>query len=133
MPRDSAKHGPHTDEELKRETEGMIRGGGPAHAEEWRQPEPADTPRGSAQMPPGRRGGAPGMTAREVEWRSEIAQVLAPLQYPTDRGRILTFLERNHAPDNMIVAMTGLPKDRQFHNVGEIARAIGIHTEQRRI
>ncbi|WP_198679368.1 DUF2795 domain-containing protein [Thermomonospora amylolytica] len=133
MPRDSAKRGPRVDDELKHETEGMVRGGGPTHAEEWKQPEPFDQPPGSAQMPPERRGGGADMSAREVEWRSEIAQVLAPLDFPADRGRILTFLERNHAPDNIITAMTGLPKDRQFHNVGEIARAIGIHTEQHRI
>lgn len=132
MPRDSAKHGPHADEELKRETEGMIRGGGPSHAEEWRQPEPYEEPPGSAQMPPERQSGAADMSAREVEWRSEIAQALAALEYPADRGQILAFLERNHAPTPVITAMTGLPGDRRFHNVGEIVRAIGVSTEQHR-
>ncbi|SEG93152.1 Protein of unknown function [Thermomonospora echinospora] len=133
MPRDSAKRSPRVDDELKHETEGMIRGGGPTHVEEWRQPEPTGEPPASAQMPPERQGGGVDMTAREVEWRSQIAQVLAPLDYPADRGKILAFLERNHAPGNVVTAMTGLPKDRKFHNVGEIARAIGIHTEQHRI
>ncbi|HEX2312655.1 MAG TPA: DUF2795 domain-containing protein [Thermomonospora sp.] len=133
MPRDSSKHGPRLDEEMRHETEGMVRGGGATHTEEWRQTESADEPPGSVQMPPERQGGGADMTAREVEWRSEIAQVLAPLEYPADRGRILSFLEARHAPDNIITAMTGLPKDRQFRNVGEIARAIGVHTEQHRI
>jgi hypothetical protein len=133
MPRDSAKHGPRLDEEMRHETEGMVRGGGQTHAEEWKETEPGEEFHGSAQMPPERQAGGVDMTAREVEWRSEIAQVLAPLGYPADRGQILAFLEHHHAPDNMITAMTGLPKDRKFRNVGEIARAIGVHTEQHRI
>jgi Protein of unknown function (DUF2795) len=133
MPRDSAKHGPRLDEEMRHETEGMIRGGGQTHAEEWKETEPGDEPPASAQMPPDHQSGGVGMTAREIEWRSEIAQVLATLRYPADRGQILAFLEHHHAPGNMVTAMTGLPKHRKFHNVGEIARAIGVHTEQHRI
>ncbi|REE96310.1 DUF2795 domain-containing protein [Thermomonospora umbrina] len=133
MPRDSSKHGPRLDDEMQHETQGMVRGGGPTHTEEWRQTEPADEPPGPVQMPPERQGGGADMTAREVEWRSEIAQVLANLEYPTDRGHILAYLDEQHAPDNVVTAMTGLPKDREFQNVGEIARAIGVHTEQHRI
>jgi len=41
MERGSDKHGPRQDDELKHELEGMLRsGGGPSHAEEWRDPEP---------------------------------------------------------------------------------------------
>ena len=134
MPRDSAERGPRTDDELKRETEGMVRGGGPARAEERERPEPLEESPGSAvQMPPERQAGGVDMSAGEVAWRSRIAQALASLDYPADRGRILALLEREHAPDPLITAMLGLPKDRRFHNVGEIARAIGIHTERHRI
>lgn len=38
--RGSDKHGPLQDEELKHETEAMVRGNRPARAEEWRDPEP---------------------------------------------------------------------------------------------
>lgn len=40
MERGSDKHGARADDELQREDEPMIRSGRPAHAEEWRQPEP---------------------------------------------------------------------------------------------
>jgi len=38
--RESAKHSPREDDELKHELEGTLRGTGPTHAEEWRDPEP---------------------------------------------------------------------------------------------
>ena len=40
MERGSDKHGPRVDEQLKHELDGMLRGDGPSHAEEWRDPEP---------------------------------------------------------------------------------------------
>ena len=38
MERGSSKHGPRLDDEQKHETEGLVRGGGSTHAEEWKQP-----------------------------------------------------------------------------------------------
>ena len=40
--RGSAKHGFLKDEELEREVENELRGVGPTHAEEWRDPEMPD-------------------------------------------------------------------------------------------
>jgi hypothetical protein len=40
MERGSNKHGPRLDDELKHETEGLVRSGHPTHAEEWKEPEP---------------------------------------------------------------------------------------------
>lgn len=38
--RGSSKHGPHVDDEMKHEMLGVVKGGKPAHVEEWRQTEP---------------------------------------------------------------------------------------------
>lgn len=38
--RGSNKHGPHVDDEMKHEIDGALKGGHPAHVEEWRQTEP---------------------------------------------------------------------------------------------
>lgn len=38
--RGSNKHGPHIDDEMKHEIDGVLKGGRPAHVEEWRQTEP---------------------------------------------------------------------------------------------
>jgi hypothetical protein len=40
MQRESDKHGPLHDDELKHELEGMLRANRPTRAEEWRDPEP---------------------------------------------------------------------------------------------
>ena len=40
MRRESDQHSPRTDDQLKAELDGMLKGGGPAHAEEWAEPEP---------------------------------------------------------------------------------------------
>lgn len=135
MVRDSSKHGPNLDDQMKHETEGLVRSGHPTHAEEWRQTEPVEDPRGErVAEPPERAPGTVGdMTPQEVEWRSELARVLAPVRFPADKGRLLSFLEERHARDEMLTAVGKLPADRQFHNVGEIARALGIHTEDRRV
>jgi hypothetical protein len=40
MQRGSDKHGPRKDDALAHDVEGMVRGTGPTHAEEWKDPEP---------------------------------------------------------------------------------------------
>ncbi len=40
MRRESDQHSPRQDDELKSGMEGMLRSGGPTHAEEWAAPEP---------------------------------------------------------------------------------------------
>jgi hypothetical protein len=40
MQRESDQHSPRADDELKAEMQGMLKGGGPTHAEEWADPEP---------------------------------------------------------------------------------------------
>lgn len=40
MQRGSDKHSARKDDALARDVEGMLRGTGPTHAEEWKDPEP---------------------------------------------------------------------------------------------
>jgi hypothetical protein len=48
MERGSSKHGPHVDDQMKHEEQGLIQGNRIPHAEEWRDTEPlpddTDTP-----------------------------------------------------------------------------------------
>src|SRR5438874_4540745 len=81
----SDKKGPRLDDELKHETQGMIKGGGPTHAEEFTDPEPVGNDAGEdpTSIRNSRSGGTPpGMTPRDVEDRSAIARVLAGARYP---------------------------------------------------
>lgn len=38
--RGNTTHGPALDDKMKQETQGMVKGTQPAHAEEWRETEP---------------------------------------------------------------------------------------------
>ena len=84
MAEKSDKHGPKLDEEMQRESEGLTRTGSSTHPQPWNDPEPVDTDSGldpTAHLTD-RRGAPPGMTPQDVEARSEVASVLAGVQYP---------------------------------------------------
>jgi hypothetical protein len=65
MRRESDQHSPREDDALKSELQGMLKGGGPTHAEEWADPEPPadddprvppfDAPEGDERPPEERR------------------------------------------------------------------------------
>lgn len=87
MERGNTKHGPAHDQEMARETRGLVHGGAHrAHAEEWREPEPA-----SEGFPPVRRGdGAnPRPQGRDFELRNELARVLTRDSFPAGRDAVL--------------------------------------------
>jgi hypothetical protein len=130
MERASSKHGPQRDDELEQETEDITHTGKPAHAEEWRQTEPFDEP---YSVPEDQLPGAPaGMTPSDVDRRADIAVYLQPHKLPADRDAILDYARQEGAPDDVIDALASLPARRVFHTIGEVARAIGIHTEEPR-
>lgn len=154
MHHDSSKHGRHLDEAMRRETLEMIRGGVPdlragwppesgygiegpvgvdrvAGAEGADAVDPADDLAGGLDRhAPGRGPGCPaGMTPREVAWRSELARALTAADFPADRNRLLARLARADAPDEIVAGVAELPTGRTFDNVGEVVRALGIHTE----
>lgn len=135
MHRDSSKHGPVLDEQMKHESEGLVRGTGPTHVEEFKEPEALEpTTRGSADHMPGREPGSPpGMTSKEVAWRAEIAQAISAAGFPADRGKLLRHLNDTNARSNIILAMTGLPTGQTFRNTGDVVRALGLHTEEKRV
>ncbi|WP_433257151.1 DUF2795 domain-containing protein [Streptosporangium sp. CA-135522] len=133
--RGSAKHGPRIDDEQKHETEGVVRGSGPTRAEEWADPEgvvdPEEelTPR---NRPPGHKPGTPeGITPEAVERRSALAKWLSDAHWPSDRDDLLAHAEEKMAPDPVAESLRDLP-DGEFHNIGEVARALGLGAERRR-
>ncbi len=132
--RGSAKHGPRVDEEQKHEVEGAVRGGGPAHAEEWLNPEPfGDVDEDPARRyPPGHEPGtAEGITPGNVERRSTLAKWLSDARWPADRDELLAHAEEKMAPDSLVASLRDLP-DGEFHNIGEVARALGLGSERHR-
>jgi len=128
MDRGSDKVNPRLDEELKHETEGLVRSGHSTHAEEWKDPEPPGEDQPDADRAPDRTllGGTPeGMEPDDVEGRSELASYLGKDCYPMVRAQVLDLVIDRHAPDRVIDLVRNLPSDREFTNVNDIWTALG--------
>jgi hypothetical protein len=136
MERGSNKHSARVDDELAHEVEGMMTAERPTRAEEWKEAEPA----GEDQPDPGRLGEPPdhqpgvprGMTAEEVELRSELGAALPRSVFPTDESGLLSHLIDSGAPDRLRLLIRQLPSGRTYDHVGEVVQALGLHEEEGR-
>ncbi|HEX5567733.1 MAG TPA: DUF2795 domain-containing protein [Streptomyces sp.] len=126
------KTGPLRDDEAKREIEGELRAGRSTRMEEdhERQPSGEDQPDVDRAPNTTLTGGTPtGMDSGDVELRNELARHLGRSLYPADRDAVLDTLRRNNAPDRLLDLARRLPGDREYRNVQDIARALGLGVE----
>jgi hypothetical protein len=131
----SDKHGAMHDDQLKHETEGLVRSGHSTRAEEWRDPEPSgeDQP-DSDRAPDGTLiGGTPdGLTEQDVEGRSELAQQLRGVTWPADREALRAAASGPGVRDRVRGLVEQLPTGRDFANVAEVWTALGGGQEEHR-
>jgi len=130
--RGSDKVSPRLDDELKHETEGLVRSGHSTHAEEWKDPEPPgeDQPAADRAADGNLYGGTPaGMEPDDVEGRSELASYLGKDCYPMVRAQVIDLVMDRNAPDRVVDLVKRLPSDREFTNVNEIWSALGGRVE----
>ena len=130
MERGNTKHGPAHDQEMARETQGLVHGDAHrAHAEEWREPEPA-----SEGFPPVRRGdGAnPRPQGRDFELRNELARVLTRDSFPAGRDAVLARLRDSDAPQDLTERVSALPGDARFDTPRDVLVALGINSPETR-
>ena len=135
MERGSDKVSPRADEELKHQTQGLVRSGHTTHAEEWKDPEPVGEDQPDAdRVPDGTlHGGVPeGMSADDIDGRAELAGYIGKAAYPLVRAQVLDLVIEGSAPTRVIDLVRGLPSDRQFGNVNELWTALGGHVEAER-
>jgi len=133
--RGSDKHSPMRDDQLKHETEGMMRAGHSTHAEEWKEAEPSGEDQPDADLAPAGtlHGGTPeGMAPDDVEGRAELAGYIGKDPYPLIREQILDLVIDGEAPDRVIDLVRNLPSGREFHNINDVWTALGGHVEQQR-
>ncbi|MBO0776545.1 MAG: DUF2795 domain-containing protein [Actinobacteria bacterium] len=126
MDRESSKHGPQLDDEMAHETEDVVRSGHASHTEEWRQPEPIGDlrqPRPEAEQPPA------GPNREDVEARSVLARALGPGTFPANAETIRRRAEEADLPAPLTDAIGALPAGQSYRNVGDLARALGLETE----
>ncbi|HKG50419.1 MAG TPA: DUF2795 domain-containing protein [Actinomycetales bacterium] len=137
MTQQSGPVSPREDEQLAHETEGLVRSGHPTRVEEFRDPEPPgeDQPTGDEHlMAPDREPGtAPGLTPEDVETRSEIARFLGLSAFPGRRDDLVAAASEHQATDRVLNLLEQLPSDQEFRNVQDVARALGLGTEDHRV
>jgi hypothetical protein len=134
MSEKSDKHGARLDDELRHETEGLVRGGGPTHAEPGNDPEPVETDAGrdpTASGPARRPGAPPGMTPRDVENRSAFAKLLAGVRYPAPPKRLAAHAADQGGPEVAVRALDAMP-DREYRGLPEVLAALGYGQEDGR-
>jgi hypothetical protein len=127
MERESTKHGPLQDEELKHETQAMERSVSAQrpHVEEWREVEPA------GDIPAARRQGAePDAEAEAITLRSELARVLTSDDFPAGRDGLLARLEDADVPGALTAAVARLDPGRRFASAHEVMVALGINAPE---
>jgi hypothetical protein len=135
MEQGANKHGPLVDDEMKAETSGMVSAGRSTRAEEWRDQEPSGEDQPEVDRAPDATmvGGTPdGMTAEDVQWRSELAGYLDRSVFPADRSRLVEDAEANNAPDAVVAELRRLPDGRDFANLNEVWTALGGGSEEHR-
>ena len=75
---------------------------------------------------------APGTSTGDVEHRAALAEVLGKEVWPADRDALVAKAQEGNAPDRVLSDLRRLPSGQQFDNVQDVARALGIGTEQQR-
>jgi hypothetical protein len=75
---------------------------------------------------------SPGVDQGDIERRAALAEHLGKEVWPADRDTLVSKAEQDGAPGNVIGQLRSLPAGQQFENVQDVARALGIGTEQHR-
>ncbi|MFD8236563.1 DUF2795 domain-containing protein [Streptomyces sp. NPDC059696] len=121
MQRGSDRLSVHRDEEMKHELQGLLRSGHPTRSEEWHDPEPTaedDPPVAHGPVTPSR---AP--TSLE-SIRLELARILGRKAFPATARELARELREHQAPDGLVEAVEGLPRQERYANVQELAQAL---------
>lgn len=126
--RRSDKHNPRIDRELETETASVTRGAPvPSRTRaDLRQEDPAEDVHAAAGPEPG----VPaGMSALDVELRSELARALRPSVFPAGRERLVEAARDENASQAFIAALGRLPAGREYRVLEEVAERLGERGE----
>lgn len=116
MERQSAKHGPRLDEELRREVDSMLRGAPvESRVEEGREHEgPADGEPGATARPLAAEGEDP------IAARRELSRHLDLHAFPGEREGLLANAAANDAPEHVLSLLRLLPEGERYATVHEV-------------
>ena len=126
MERDSTKHNPRLDDELKKEV-GSLTHGSPAESrkEEWHEQEGAAD---GEREPSSRTADPSALGPDDKSARTELSRHLRLSAFPGDREELLAEAEKNDAPEAVLAALRRLPEGR-FETVYDVWEALGGKVE----
>ena len=75
---------------------------------------------------------SPGTDPADIERRAAIAEVLGKEVWPADRDTLVSKAQEGGASDAVLAQLRRLPAGTEFTNVQEVARSLGLGTEQQR-
>ncbi len=81
---------------------------------------------------PRQEGTPAGTSPADVDRRAALAEALGKEVWPADRDALVAKAQEGNAPDRVLSDLRRLPSGQQFENVQDVARALGIGTEQQR-
>ena len=129
MERESTKHGPIQDDQLKHETEPLEHGEPRRpHIEEWHEVEPVDDiPSVERQAP-----GSDQAEARDIALRSELARLVTRDEFPASRDGLVAVLRDKDAPAALIDRVARLGPGQRFASAHAVMVALGINAPENR-
>jgi hypothetical protein len=77
-------------------------------------------------------GTPPGTDPADIERRAALSEALGKEVWPADRDTLVAKAQEGNATGNVLSQLRGLPEGQEFTNVQEVARALGLGTEQGR-
>ncbi|MEG8278197.1 DUF2795 domain-containing protein [Streptomyces sp. AHA2] len=111
----------HRDDEMKHELQGLLRSGHPTRAEDWHDPEPYAEDDPEVAYGPVTPGRGPG-SLESV--RLDLARILGRRAFPATSRELVRALRAGRAPDSLVEAVEGLPRQERYGTVQELARAV---------
>jgi hypothetical protein len=73
-----------------------------------------------------------GIDPADVDRRAALAEVLGKEVWPADRDTLVAKAQDATATDEVLAQLQRLPAGEQFANIQDVARALGLGTEQQR-
>ncbi len=75
---------------------------------------------------------SPGTDQASIDRRAALAEALGKEVWPADRDTLVAKAQEANAPDAVMAQLRRLPDGEQYTNVQDVARALGLGTEQER-
>jgi hypothetical protein len=75
---------------------------------------------------------APGTDQGDLYRRAALAEHRGKEVWPAGRDTLVAKAQEGNAPDRVLADLRRLPEGQQFGNVQDVARALGLGTEQQR-